>query len=179
MTYFALIGLLLWWAIVLAPWRAWSTRESLAPLSAPVADISFETVTVLIPARNEARIIAQTLNGLLTQNADLCIIVIDDQSEDDTASIARQHGATVIAGTAPPTGWSGKLWALQQGLNVVQTRQTLLLDADITLTPGTLAALLHHAQKNDLAMVSLMATLPTRRFAERLLIPAFIWLCRN
>src|SRR5690606_18400871 len=108
-------------------------------------------------------------------NVNLRIIVIDDQSEDNTALIARQHGTTVISGTVPPVNWSGKLWALQQGLQATQTRYTLLLDADITLAPGALAALLLHARKNDLALVSLMATLPVERFVERLLIPAFIF----
>ncbi len=175
MTYFALIGLLLWWVVVLAPWRAWSTRELLTPLSDSTANPSFAAVTVLIPARNEAPVIAQTLNALRAQNMDLRIIVIDDQSEDDTAAIAKQQGATVFVGTTPPTNWSGKLWALQQGLQTVKTRYTLLLDADITLAPGTLAAILQHAKKNNLALVSIMATLPTRSFLERLLIPAFIF----
>lgn len=175
MIYSAFIGLFLWWGIVLAPWRAWSTRESLEPLSDSISQSAFDTVTVLIPARNESRIIAQTLDALLVQNANLRIIVIDDQSEDDTAVIAEQHGATVITGTTPPPSWSGKLWALQQGLQAVQTRFTLLLDADITLAPGDLAAHLLHARKNDLTLVSLMATLPVKYFAERLLIPAFIF----
>lgn len=175
MIYFTLIGLLLWWGVVLTPWRAWSTRESLAPLPDPIARPSFEAITVLIPARNEALVLAQTLNALQIQNIDLHLIVIDDQSEDSTALIAKQHGATVISGTAPPAGWSGKLWALQQGLQSVKTRYTLLLDADITLAPGILAALMLHARKNDLAMVSLMATLSVDRFVERLLIPAFVF----
>ncbi|HNO74071.1 glycosyltransferase [Nitrosomonas mobilis] len=175
MIYFAFIGLLLWWGIVLAPWRAWSTRESLVPLPNSTAQPPFGTVTVLIPARNEAETITQTLNALQAQNVNLRIIVIDDQSEDNTALIARQHGTTVISGTVPPVNWSGKLWALQQGLQATQTRYTLLLDADITLAPGALAALLLHARKNDLALVSLMATLPVERFVERLLIPAFIF----
>lgn len=157
------------------PWRAWSTRESLVPLPSSVAQSPSESVTVLIPARNEAQVITQTLNALSVQNVNLHIIVIDDQSEDNTALIARRHGATVINGTTPPTGWSGKLWALQQGLESVKTRYTLLLDADITLAPGTLTALMLHAQKNDLALVSLMATLSVDRFVERLLIPAFVF----
>lgn len=160
---------------MLAPSRIWSTRESLTPLFDSTANPSFAAVTVLIPARNEAPVIAQTLKALLAQNSDLRIIVIDDQSEDNTASIARQQGTTVLSGTTPPPDWSGKLWVLQQGLQAVKTRYTLLLDADITLAPGTLAALLQHAQKNNLALVSLMATLPTRNFVERLLIPAFIF----
>src|SRR5690606_8788080 len=78
-------------------------------------------------------------------------------------------------GTSPPKAWSGKLWALQQGLKEVHTRYTLLLDADITLTPGILAALLQKIEQENLSLISLMAKLPAQRFFERLLIPAFIF----
>ncbi|MCE7917130.1 MAG: glycosyltransferase, partial [Nitrosomonas sp. PRO5] len=85
--YLSLAGMLCWWAILLAPWRAWSTREQLEPSSSPEAKQSFDDVTVLIPARNEAQFIDQTLNRLQAQGEGLRIIVIDDQSEDHTASL--------------------------------------------------------------------------------------------
>lgn len=172
--YLAFVGTFLWWAILLAPWRAWSVRESLEPLADSKRSMVFSEVTVLIPARNEAQAIEQTLNGLNAQGSGLHVIVIDDQSKDDTAVLAKQLGATVISGTPPPKDWSGKLWALQQGLKEVHARYTLLLDADITLTPGILAALLQKADQENLSLVSLMAKLPAQRFFERLLIPAFI-----
>ncbi len=173
--YLALAGMLFWWIILLAPWRAWSIRELLEPRTDVRENQFFSEVTVLIPARNEGQVIQQTLHGVNKQGQGLRVIVIDDQSEDDTAALAKQSGATVIAGTSPPQGWSGKLWALQQGLEVVDTRYTLLLDADITLAPGTLAALLHKVDKENLSLISLMAKLPTQLFSERLLIPAFIF----
>jgi hopene-associated glycosyltransferase HpnB len=174
-TYLAFVGTFLWWAILLAPWRAWSVRESLEPIADSKRSMVFSEVTVLIPARNEAQAIEQTLNGLNAQGPGLRVIVIDDQSEDDTAALAKQLGATVISGTSPPKAWSGKLWALQQGLKEVHTRYTLLLDADITLTPGILAALLQKTEQENLSLISLMAKLPAQRFFERLLIPAFIF----
>lgn len=175
MMYLALAGAFGWWIILLAPWQAWSTRELLELSADTETDQSFKDVTVLIPARNEARFIKQTLNGVNAQGRDLRIIVIDDQSEDETAAFARQPGVEVISGTSPPKNWSGKLWALQQGLQKVHTRYTLLLDADITLSPGILSVLLHKIRQEKLSLISLMAKLPVRRFPEHLLIPAFIF----
>jgi len=173
--YLSLAGMLCWWAILLAPWRAWSTREQLEPSPHPEAKQSFDDVTVLIPARNEAQFIDQTLDRLQAQGEGLRIIVIDDQSEDHTASLAGRRGVEVISGTTPPKNWSGKLWALNQGLQQVHTRYTLLLDADISLSHGILGALLNKARQENLSLVSLMAELPVQRFSERLLVPAFIF----
>lgn len=139
--YLSLAGMLCWWAILLAPWRAWSIRERLEPSVNPEEQF-FDDVTVLIPARNEAQFIDQTLIKLQAQGEGLRIIVIDDQSEDHTALLADRRGVEVISGTAPPKNWSGKLWALDQGLQQVHTRYTLLLDADISLSPGILRTLL-------------------------------------
>ncbi|MCE7917595.1 MAG: glycosyltransferase, partial [Nitrosomonas sp. PRO5] len=119
--------------------------------------------------------IDQTLNRLQAQGEGLRIIVIDDQSEDHTASLAGRRGVEVISGTTPPKNWSGKLWALNQGLQQVRTRYTLLLDADISLSSGILGALLNKARQENLSLVSLMAELPVQRFSERLLVPAFIF----
>ena len=171
--YLAFMGTLLWWIIVLAPWQPWKTRESLEPTHN--AGVSLNDVTVLIPARNEGPFIEQTLNALSMQGLNSHIIVIDDQSNDDTAKQAQNLGAVVISGTAPPVGWSGRLWALEQGLSKVHTPYTLLLDADITLTPGIVAALLKKAREENLALVSLMAEPPLHNFLERLLMPAFIF----
>lgn len=169
----ALIGVFLWWIIVLAPWRPWNTQETLEPDC--VEDISLEEITVLIPARNEGPFITQTLNALNDQGYNLKIIVIDDQSDDDTATQAQKWGAAVLTGTSPPRGWSGKLWALEQGFSKVCTTYTLLLDADIALAPGIVATLLKKARKENLALVSLMAAPPLYRFFERLLMPAFVF----
>lgn len=172
--YLSLAGMLCWWAILLAPWRAWSVREQLEPSVHP-EDRSFDDITALIPARNEAQFIDKTLNRLQLQGKGLRIIVIDDQSEDHTATLADRQGVEVISGTAPPKNWSGKLWALDQGLQQVHTRYTLLLDADISLSHGILGALLDKTRQEKLSLVSLMAELPVQRFSERLLVPAFIF----
>lgn len=171
--YLAFIGSFLWWIIVFAPWRPWSTQEVLEPVFHE--NTSLKEITVLIPARNEGPFIRKTLNALEDQGHSLKIIVIDDQSDDDTAVQAQKGGATVLTGTSPLIGWSGKLWALEQGLNKVSTTYTLLLDADIALAPGILATLLKKAREENLTLLSLMAAPPLCRFFERLLMPAFVF----
>lgn len=168
---------LIWVATLIQPWLPWSTRESL-DAQAPDAATDLSQLTVLIPARNEAETIAATLRSLETQGAGLRIILIDDQSDDGTAEIAQGIGLSnleIIQGQELPPGWSGKLWALEQGRNRLTTPLVLLLDADIELRPGTLAALLDKMQAEHLDFVSLMAHLRMQGFWEKLLLPAFIY----
>lgn len=175
LSYLCLCGALCWCALILLPWRPWSTRERLEAPSAEHAQARLNDITVLIPARNESDCIEQTLRDLRTQGSEMRIIVIDDQSSDDTAFKAGLLGAQVISGTTPSPGWSGKLWALEQGLKEVSTTYTLLLDADIRLSPGIVACLRQKASEEGLALVSLMAEPPLQNFVERLLMPAFIF----
>jgi hopene-associated glycosyltransferase HpnB len=176
LSWLALPGLLIWLSILILPWRPWSTRESLDADTGLSSNLS--SVTVLIPARNEEDVIARTLTSL-TQQGDLGeIILIDDQSTDLTVESARQtdlRKLTVINGRPLAKGWSGKLWALEQGREKVNSEYTLLLDADIELQPGTVATLLHKLNINKLDMVSLMAFLRMQSFWEVLLMPAFIY----
>ena len=166
---------LMWVGLLLTPWRPWSTRERIeADPHAGSADLS--QITVLIPARNEADVIGLTLGGLQAQGHGLQVIVVDDQSTDDTAKIAASFPHTrVVSGQPLPEGWAGKLWALEQGKAHVQTPMTLLLDADIQLQPGLLPALLAHKQRDDRQFVSLMADLRRTSFWDRLLLPAFVY----
>ncbi|MBX6420977.1 MAG: glycosyltransferase [Nevskia sp.] len=161
--------------LLLAPWRPWSTRERLETAGAvPHADLS--EITALIPARNEAALLPRSLAALTAQGRGLRVVVIDDQSEDGTAQIARRFpGVEVIAGTPLPAGWSGKLWALEQGLRTVRTPRVLLLDADIELAPGLLARLLERQRRHHLQLVSLMADLRRTSFWDKLLLPAFVY----
>jgi len=102
------------------------------------------------------------------------VVVIDDQSTDETATIAGNAGAEVIEGQALPAGWVGKLWALEQGRRTVTSPLTLLVDADIELEPGTVSAL-RQRQRDGFALVSLMAVLEMESAWEKLLIPAFVY----
>lgn len=176
MWWLVLPGLLIWLCILLLPWRPWSAREQLEPEPGGAPDLS--TVTVLIPARNEAEVIADTLAGLKRQGTGLKLILIDDESTDATAAIANGmdlDSLTVLSGTPLPPEWSGKLWALQQGLQQAQTEYILLLDADIELLSGTIPALLNKISSGPYQLVSLMARLRMESFWEKLLMPAFIF----
>lgn len=176
-TGLAVLGTALWLILLLLPWRPWGTRERLEAQPGPDDDDlpDGSAISVLIPARNEAAVLGTTLDALRHQARGLRILVIDDQSGDATARLARERGGEVIAGTSPLPGWSGKLWALQQGLRTVTTPWVLLLDADIELAPGTLRALLDQAHSRRLDLVSLMAEPSLRHPVERLLMPAFVF----
>ncbi len=174
--WLVLPGLIIWSSILVLPWRPWSTRESLNANTSLSSDLS--RITVLIPARNEQEVIGRTLLSLERQGELGEIILIDDQSTDTTVACARQTGLKrlrIISGRPLAEGWSGKLWALEQGRERVRTDFTLLLDADIELAPGTITTLLDKLDDDKLDMVSLMAFLRMQSFWEVLLMPAFIY----
>jgi hopene-associated glycosyltransferase HpnB len=166
---------IVWCRALLLPSRPFDMRERLEPSKPDVADL--DDITVLIPARNEAATIQRTLVAVGDQRGAAPVVIIDDQSTDATARVAREtlNTATVVTGEPPPPGWIGKVWALEQGLRTVQTPFVLLLDADIELRPGIIAALKNKAVHERLEMVSLLANLNTRRFWERILMPAYVY----
>ena len=171
------LSALLWVAVLALPWRPWSTRERLdIGADAPSRDLS--DITVLMPARNEVACIAETLRRLDAQGLFNRIVVIDDQSDDGTKEAATELNLTnllIIDGAPPPAGWSGKLWALHQGLQHAESKYVLLLDADIGLASGTISVLLEHLEAHKLDMASLMANLHMRQFWEKLLLPPFVY----
>jgi hopene-associated glycosyltransferase HpnB len=164
----------MWVAVLLVPWFPWSTAEQL-DASDPSGLVDLSDITVLMPARDEAAVIGTTVAALRAQGPGLRIVVIDDQSTDGTADIARAAGAEVIAGAPLGEGWVGKLWALEQGRRVVRTPLTLLVDADIELRLGLVPALLIRRNTDNRQLVSLMAVLETQTGWEKLLIPAFVY----
>jgi hopene-associated glycosyltransferase HpnB len=169
------VASLLWLGLLLAPWRPWSTKEQLEAFDAR-EDLS--DVTVLIPARNEAATISRTLSALTKQGLGLRVILVDDQSTDGTADAARSAFTellTIISGQTMPEGWSGKLWALEQGRVHAHTGLTLLLDADIELAPGMVATLVQKLVAEKLDLVSIMAELRMVSLAEKMLVPAFVY----
>ena len=173
----SLPGLVIWIVILLLPWRPWSVRESLDASNTPT-NLDLSKITVLIPARNEESVISETLDALAAQGNGLRIILIDDQSDDNTAVIAQNRqfqNLEIIQGKMLPEGWSGKLWALEQGKEKADTEYILLLDADIKLKPGILPTVLQKFEDTQLDMLSLMACLRMENFREKLLMPAFIF----
>jgi len=170
------LGLLIWIIILLLPSRPYSTRESLETHSAE--SVSLPEVTVLIPVRNEASTIVKSLSALKDHDPKLKIILIDDQSIDNTVELASSteiENLIILSGTQLPSGWSGKLWALEQGLKYIDTDYLLLVDADIILKPGLITRILYKAKKYDIKLVSLMAHLRMVSSWERLLMPAFVF----
>ncbi len=172
------LGGAMWLVLLVVPWRPWGTGERIEPDDAPAENTDLSDMSVLIPARDEAAVIGETLRALAAQGRGLEVVVIDDQSSDGTAEVARSAGLprlTVVSGADLPPGWSGKLWALEQGRRRVDRPLVLLLDADITLAPGMLAALSATQKADGHALVSVMASLRMHGAWERLLIPAFIY----
>lgn len=163
---------------MLLPWLPWTVRECLEAETDFKATPDLSDITVVIPARNEAQVIAETLTALRSQGQGLQIVLVDDESEDNTAEIARElqlPNLKVITSKPLPVGWTGKLWAQHQGLKVVDTDLTLLIDADIKLLPGIIHSLKTKLKTESLDFVSLMAELRFLSFWERLLMPAFIY----
>jgi len=186
MTGLALVAAAAWLIVLLLPWRPWSTRERIEPLD-PAAKGSGDAtgpVAVLIPARNEAATIRQTLESVADQPGVVQVVVVDDQSQDETAAIVAKIVATpanalpgirLIRGRPAPAGWSGKLWAQQQGLDAIDSPLVLLIDADIRLAPGMLRSLMDKLERDRLDQVSVMARLPASSWPEKLMLPAFVY----
>lgn len=134
-------------------------------------------VTAVIPARNEEAVVGRALTSLSRQEfaGDFEIVVVDDDSEDATAEVALRY-ATVIRGAPLPEGWTGKVWALSQGIAHSGAPDYLLLtDADIVHAPRNLASLVARAEREGYDLVSYMAELRCQSLPERALIPAFVF----
>ncbi len=167
---------LLWLAVIALPWRPWAITETIEADRRSAR--ALRSITALIPARNEAHHIVHTLRALTRQGELARIVLVDDESADDTRQVAAGCHLTnlkIVAGGELPSGWSGKMWALEQGLSHVETEHLLLLDADIVLDAGTVATLLDKLEDEHRDLVSVMAKLPLQSIWERLLLPPFIY----
>ena len=140
-------------------------------------------VVAIIPARNEAETIAKVISSLLNQDypGEVRVIVVDDNSDDGTVSEtgASEH-LRVISGKSLEPGWSGKLWAISQGIESIDdvlsgSAYVLLTDADIVHDPDNLKRLIFKAESEGRQLVSLMVKLRCESFWERWLIPAFVF----
>lgn len=170
--------LLIWSVVLLLPWQPWRVSEVLEAAQHADADYDLSDVTVLIPARNEAETIAGTLAALMRQGVGLKVIVVNDDSSDNTEEVVRDSkfpDLRLINAKPLPPGWTGKLWAQEQGLALVNTPLTLLLDADITLRPGMIQSLKQLHLNDNRQFISLMAVLRVETFWEKLLMPSFVY----
>ena len=170
-------------------WRA-AERDDEGPLSQGPASDPWPAVTAIIPARDEAEGVGQTVASLLRQDypGAFKAILVDDQSRDATARLAREAAAalgaadrlSVVSGRALPAGWTGKLWAQHQGVELAGAAAAppaflLFTDADIVYDPDALAALVARAERGGFVLTSLMAKLRCQSLAERMFVPAFIF----
>ncbi len=176
MTALAVFALVVWVYLLAGHGRFWSAGPSLAAAAPATAT----AVDVIVPARDEAGCIERSLRSLLAQDyaGPLRVILVDDRSSDGTAAIAHGlHDARllVIDGQDRPPGWSGKLWAVSQGLARSTAPLLLLCDADIVHDPAHVAALAAKMEQGRLDLVSEMVELRCASLAERALVPAFVF----
>src|SRR5262245_13942599 len=184
------LALAAWLGVLVLPHQPHRLRERLEAGTACSDDLG--SVTTIIPARDEAELIGRTIAALAQQGRGLAVVLVDDQSSDDTRGAAERAAKGdglifcenksvpfltlhVVDGRPLPDGWAGKLWALEQGLAAVDRPYVLLLDADIELAPRTVPALREKLRERDATLVSLMAELNSETFWERLLSPAFVF----
>lgn len=182
-------GLAAWLYLLLARGGFWRSdirdEDGLPP---PPAE--WPLVVAVVPARNEADVISKSLSSLLSQDypRPLRVIFVDDQSDDGTAAAARAAAEAVgangrlivVQGEPLPQGWTGKLWAMKQGVSRASAlaeppRYLLLTDADIAYEPGVIHRLAARAEAGSLVLTSLMVKLRCKSLAERALIPAFVF----
>jgi hopene-associated glycosyltransferase HpnB len=181
MILIALLSLLIWIGLLgfrNGFWLARETDEGMMPSPAV-----WPAVIAVVPARDEAEVIGRAVASLIAQDypGDFDIVLVDDGSSDGTAAVARAAAAgserlTVIAGTPPPSGWTGKLWAMRNGIQQagVGPRYLWCTDADIAHAPDTLRSLVARSEAENLVLNSLMAELRCDSLAEKALIPAFV-----
>jgi len=186
--YFSLLAFLIWLVLFFAWgnfWRVWEFDADRAQFPAPAR---WPRVTAVIPARNEAGSIAAVVRALGEQEyaGEFAVLIVDDHSDDGTAELARDAalaaGAAdqirVICASELADGWTGKLWALNSGVNASGASLPdffWFTDADVTHSADTLRRLVSHAEAEALDMTSLMVLLKADTFAERLLIPPFLY----
>jgi len=182
---FGFVPLAVWIYLLLFRGGFWLLRErDTATVQEPAV---WPSVVAVVPARNEADVIRQSIGSLLAQDypGSFRIVLVDDQSSDGTGGLARaldSERLTVLSGTPRPAGWTGKLWAMKQGCdhasaNAFDSAPEFLwfTDADIAHSPDNLRNLVARAQDGGKALVSLMARLSCKSYAEHFLIPAFVF----
>lgn len=182
----AVLSALVWMGLLLFRGGFWRADQRLRE-PAGEEQASWPRVCAVIPARNEAGTVGETVRSLLAQTypGRLDVVVVDDNSDDGTGDVVRAAGAEtdrvhVVTGRPLEAGWTGKLWAVSQGIACAReiapdADYLLLTDADIAHHGGNLSRLVAKAETQNLDLVSLMVRLRCSSFWERLLIPAFVF----
>jgi hopene-associated glycosyltransferase HpnB len=184
----AVLTLVIWLVLFFARgdfWKIWTydaNRETTESLSV------WPSVTAIVPARNEVSTVGETVTSLARQEypGEFSILIVDDHSVDGTSDAVRQaasdSGASsrveVIPAPPLPSGWTGKVWAMNAGVEAASSRATELfwfVDADVAAAPDVLRNLVSRLQSEKLALASLMVFLKAETLAERLLMPPFLY----
>jgi hopene-associated glycosyltransferase HpnB len=184
----ALVSLLAWLWLLVGQGGFWRTDVRLpwrAPGGGPAV---WPAVAVVVPARDEAEVLPVSLPSLLAQEypGRAEVFLVDDGSSDHTGALARaiadERGGlplTVCSPGEPPSGWTGKLWAVHHGIGVAasafEADYLLLTDADIAHRPGSLRMLVAATLTDGCDVVSQMAKLRVETGWERLIVPAFVY----
>jgi len=184
----ASISLAIWLYLACARGAFWRLRAFDDDTAKHEPPSAWPRVVAVVPARNEAAAIRQAIASLLQQNypGEFSVVLVDDHSEDGTAQFAQQaarelraESRIAIRSAAPlPAGWTGKLWALQEGVshaNASPPAYYWFTDADIVHAPDTLRRLVARAERDKLDLASLMVLLQAKSLPERALIPAFLF----
>jgi hopene-associated glycosyltransferase HpnB len=180
--------LLIWLYLLFARGQFWWLRDFDDDIAPHDELRTWPRVVAIVPARNEAETIARTVESLARQNyaGEFSVIVVDDHSEDETSALAMraasESGAAdrvrVHRAAELPDGWTGKLWALNEGVTRAADTDTAFYwftDADVAHAPDTLRRLVSRAEETKLDLTSLMVLLRAESDAENLLIPAFLY----
>ena len=182
-----LLPLLIWVALIAGHGGFWLCGERDDRMAPPQPD-AWPSVIAVVPARDEADVIARSIGSLLAQDYPgvFGVILVDDSSSDGTADAARAEAQrlgcaerlTVLSGAPLASGWTGKLWAVSQGVDHAKAdspKYLWLTDADIGHDRDNLRSLVARAEAGGLVLTSLMVELHCRTWPERFLIPAFVF----
>jgi hopene-associated glycosyltransferase HpnB len=184
----AVVSLLIWIAITFLRGVFWQLLAFDDDIAKQERLAQWPRVIAIVPARDEAGTISRTVESLVRQEyaGNLGVVVVDDHSEDGMGRIAQdaaeRAGASqrveILRAPALQNGWTGKLWALQQGVKHSGAQGAdyfWFTDADIEHAPDTLCRLVGRADRERLDLVSLMVLLQAKSLPERVLIPAFLY----
>jgi hopene-associated glycosyltransferase HpnB len=182
-TSVATLTALTWSYLVLARGAFWRVKSSKTDANGTRFSGG---IVAIVPARNEAELIGPVVTSLLNQSVAMPVVLVDDESTDGTADVARHasekagkaDSLIVIQSKPLPAGWTGKLWALHQGIERARASNPawlMLADADVLHGPETVANLGLIASHGHYDLASFMVKLHCESLPEKLLIPAFVY----
>lgn len=173
----ALLSLVIWLYLIVLHGRFWSSGPELRAAT-PAEAAGLPEIDIIVPARDEAATIGPVIASLLAQDYPgiFRVLLVDDNSTDGTAAAAGvSPRLQILQGQPKPAGWSGKLWAVAQGVAASSAPVLLLTDADIVHDPGHLSTLVARLNAPRVELVSEMVRLNCTSLPERALVPAFVY----